>query len=143
VADVSNLEVLYSPPFAAAMDIINVAGNVAENMLEDRSTPISLEAFEELWADRDRNDVCFIDTRVDRDAAPAVEKFGDRLLNIPQDEISERLDELPMDTPVVLICNTGLRSFESQLELAAKGRKDNIRSVPGGWSSAKKLGIVE
>jgi rhodanese-related sulfurtransferase len=125
------------------MDIINVAGNVAENMLEGRNTPISLEEFEELWADRDTNGVCFIDTRVDRDAAPTVTKFGACLLNIPQDEIAERLNEVPADTPVVLICNTGLRSFEAQLELAAKGRKDNVRSVPGGWSSVKKLGIEE
>ena len=141
VADVSNLEVLYSPPFAAAMDIINVVGNVAENMLEGRYHAAGLEEFEELWTDRDKNNVCFIDTRVARDAEPMVKKFGGRLLNIPQDEISERLNEVPTDKPVVLICNTGLRSFEAQLNLAVAGRKDNVRSVPGGWSSVKKLGI--
>ena len=140
-ADVSNLEVLYSPPFAAAMDIINVAGNVAENMLEGRNIPVTLEEFEALWTDRDSNDVCFIDTRVNRDAEHMVEKFGGRLLNIPQDEIAGRLNEVPADKPVVLICNTGLRSSEAQLNLAHKGRKDNVRSVPGGWSSVKKLGI--
>ena len=141
VSDVSNLEILYSPPFAAAMDIINVVGNVAENMLEGRYAAASLEEFEVLWADRDNNDVCFIDTRVARDAEPMVAKFGGRLLNIPQDEIFERLAEIPTDKPVVLICNTGLRSFEAQLDLAAAGRKGNIRGVPGGWSSVKKLGI--
>ena len=143
VADVSTLEVLYSPPFAAAMDIINVVGNVAENMLEGRSVPIDFNEFEALWGNRDANAVCFIDTRVARDAGPTVEKFGSRLLNIPQDEIRARLDEVPADRPVVLICNTGLRAYEAQLDLAAAGRKDNVRSVPGGWSSVRKLGIEE
>ena len=143
VADVSNLEVLYSPPFAAAMDIINTAGNVAENMLEGRNIPVSFEELEALWAERDKNDVRFIDTRVDRDAAPMLAKFGSRLLNIPQDEIAGRLGEVPADKPVLLICNTGLRSSEAQIGLAGKGRKDNVRSVPGGWSSLRKMGIVE
>ena len=143
VTEVSNLEVLYSPPFAAAMDIVNMAGNVAENMLEGRNIPISLEEFEELWAEREANGACFIDARVDRDAAPTVAKLGPCLLNIPQDKIIERQNEVPADKPVVLICNTGLRSFEAQLELAAIGRKDNVRNVPGGWSSVKKMGIEE
>jgi NADPH-dependent 2,4-dienoyl-CoA reductase/sulfur reductase-like enzyme/rhodanese-related sulfurtransferase len=143
VADVSNLEVLYSPPFAAAMDIINMAGNVAENMLESRNLPVSLKEFEALWNDRENNEVCFIDARVSRDAGPVVEKFGHRLLNIPQDEIAGRLSEVPQDKPVVLICHTGLRSFEAQLDLAGKGRKSNVRSVPGGWSSVRKMGIEE
>lgn len=141
VADVSNLEVLYSPPFAAAMDIINVVGNVAENMLGGRCRSLSLEEFETLWNERDNNEVCFIDTRVARDAEPMVGKYGGRLLNIPQDEISGRVNEIPADRPVVLICNTGLRSFEAQVDLAALGRKDNVRNVPGGWSSVRKLGI--
>ena len=52
------------------MDIINVVGNVAENILEGRLIPITQEEFEKLWADRDKQEVCFIDARVGRDAAP-------------------------------------------------------------------------
>nr|3IWA_A Chain A, FAD-dependent pyridine nucleotide-disulphide oxidoreductase [Nitratidesulfovibrio vulgaris DP4] len=36
VEDISNAEVVYSPPFASAMDIVNVAGNVADNVLAGR-----------------------------------------------------------------------------------------------------------
>ena len=32
-ADISNLELLYAPPFSAAMDIVNALGNTAENVL--------------------------------------------------------------------------------------------------------------
>lgn len=140
VADISNLEVLYSPPFAAAMDVVNVVGNVAENILEGRLKPMSPEEFEKLWSDRDKDEVFFIDARVGRDAEPFVHKYPKDWHSIPQDEIASRLDEIPTDKPVVLVCNTGLRSFEAQLDLAAAGRA-NTRSVLGGMSSAKRLGV--
>ncbi len=140
VNDISNLEVLYSPPFAAAMDIINVVGNVAENILEGRCIPMSQEEFEAQWTNRDAGNVFFIDARVGRDAAPFKEKYPEHWHSIPQDEIAQRLDEIPTDTPVVLICNTGLRSYEAQLGLTAAGRT-NTRSVLGGVSAAKRLGV--
>lgn len=140
IEDISNLEVLYSPPFAAAMDIINVAGNVADNIRAKRLKPMSQEEFEEAWAGRADKKHFFLDARVARDAAPMLEKYPEDWHSIPQDEISDRLGEIPKDKEVVLVCNTGLRSFEAQLDLAAAGR-GNSRSVLGGMSSAKKLGI--
>jgi rhodanese-related sulfurtransferase len=140
VADISNLEVLYSPPFASAMDVINVVGNVAENILEGRLIPMSQEEFERLWDDREKGDVYFIDARGERDAESTVNKYPEYWHNIPQDEITQRLAEIPDDKKVVLVCNTGMRSFEAQLDLAAVGRTDT-RSVLGGLSSARRLGI--
>lgn len=140
VADISNLEVLYSPPFAAAMDIVNVVGNVAENILEGRNKPISQEEFERLWADRASGDVYFIDARVARDAEPYTAKYPQYWHSIPQDEIRQRLSEIPAGKQVVLVCNTGLRSYEAQLDLAAVGRSDT-KTVLGGISSAKRLGV--
>lgn len=140
VADISNLEVLYSPPFASAMDIVNVVGNVAENILEGRYSPMSQEEFERAWANRDDGEMFFIDTRVGRDAAPYLAKYPDHWHSIPQDEIALRVNEIPSDKPVVLVCNTGLRSYEAQLALDVADRK-NVRSVQGGISSAKRLGM--
>ena len=141
VADISNLEVLYSPPFAAAMDVINVVGNVAENILEGRLVPMTQEEFAEKWAARDAAPVYFIDARVDRDAVPFLEKYPAHWHSIPQDTIKDNLDSIPADREIILICNTGLRSFEAQLDLTACGRT-NTRSVMGGVSSAKRLGTL-
>ncbi len=140
VSDISNLEVLYSPPFAAAMDVINVVGNVAENILEGRCRPVSQEEFETLWENRDEDEVCFIDARVDRDAVPFLARHPEHWRSIPQDEIASRLSEIPRDKPIILICNTGLRSYEAQLDLAAHGIA-NTRSVLGGMAAAKRLGV--
>lgn len=139
IEDVSNLEVLYSPPFASAMDIVNVVGNVAENILEGRLLPMSQEEFERLWAERASGDVFFLDARVARDADAVLKQYPDHWHNIPQDEMLERLDEIPADKPVILLCNTGLRSFEAQLDLASAGRGNTV-SVLGGLAGARRLG---
>ena len=141
VADISNLEVLYSPPFAAAMDIINVVGNVAENIIEGRLIPMSQDEFAEAWATISSGESFLLDARATVDATAQVQAFSDVWHNIPQDEISERLDEIPKDKPIILICNTGLRSFDAQLDLTKNGYT-NTRSVLGGISSAKKLGVL-
>ncbi len=138
VMDISNLEVLYSPPFSSAMDIVNVVGNVAANILDGYCKPISSEEFQELWAKRDDEDVFFIDARVNRDAQPLLQKYPKHWHSIPQNELAERLDEVPKDKPIVLICNTGLRSYEAQLDLAALG-VNTTRTVLGGMALTKRL----
>lgn len=140
VADISNLEVLYSPPFAAAMDVVNVVGNVAENIIEGRLVPMTQEEFSEIWANIDSDEVFLLDPRASVDATPQVEAFSAVWHNIPQNEIFDRLDEIPKDKPIVIVCNTGLRAYDAQLDLAQKGYKDT-RSVMGGLASAKKLGF--
>ena len=140
VADISNLEVLYSPPFAAAMDIINVVGNVAENILEGRFRAMTQEEFEQLWLDRAEDETYFIDARVGRDALPLMSRHPEHWHSIPQDQIAGMVDAIPADKQIVLVCNTGLRSYEAQLDLAAVGRKNTL-SVMGGVSSAKRLGV--
>jgi rhodanese-related sulfurtransferase len=112
---------------------------VAENILEGRCKPVSQEEFERLWAGRDSEEVFFIDARANRDAEPFAEKYPGSWHSIPRDEIAERLGEIPRDKPIVLVCNTGLRSYEAQLDLAVFGIA-NTRSVLGGMSSAKRLG---
>ena len=140
VEDISNLEVLYSPPFASAMDIVNTVGNVAENLLDGRYHPIGHEDFTKLWEERASSKVFFLDTRATRDAKSTVEACPEYWHNIPQDELEKRLGELPKDKPIVLVCNTGLRSFEAQLDLARLGIK-NTQSLFGGISALKRRGF--
>lgn len=140
VEDVSNLEVAYSPPFASAMDVINAAGNVAENVLEKRLRPMSLDEFNKAWEGRDPGELYIIDARLPGVAGLFVEKHPDYWHNIPTDEIRKRLAEVPADRPVVLICNTGLRSYEAQLVLDRLGRKNTV-SVAGGMSGVGRCGI--
>ncbi len=142
VADLSNLELIYSPPFASAMDVVNVLGNVAENVLEGRCRPVGTEEFAYLWEHRAENGVYFLDTRDPVSAEAFVAAHPDGWKNIPQDELRARLDEIPKDKPLVLVCNTGLRSYEAQRVLDSCGFTDS-RTVSGGMIAARRAGLEE
>jgi NADPH-dependent 2,4-dienoyl-CoA reductase/sulfur reductase-like enzyme len=72
-----------------------------------------------------------MDVRDPKEAEPFIEKYGARWMNIPQNELRDRLDEVPADEPLCLVCGTGARSYECQILLNQKGFT-NIRNVQGG-----------
>ncbi|MBO4335195.1 MAG: FAD-dependent oxidoreductase [Desulfovibrio sp.] len=140
VNDISNLEVGYAPPFASAMDIVNVAGNVADNVLSGRFTPISGQEFVKLWKERANNHIFFIDARPAR-AGKAMEEKNPDWHAIPLEEIEKHLDELPRDRQIAIICNTGLRSYETLLIMQRKGGLNNVLNSLGGMQALKQMGL--
>lgn len=138
--DISNLELTYSPPFSAAMDILNALGNTAENILAGKNRVIDPDQLFDLWQQRKDGRVCFLDCRGWGNAEPFVKKYPDHWKSIPQDELRDRLAEVPQDKQIVLICNTGVRSFEAQgmLDQAEVRQTYNLQ---GGVAALKKLGV--
>ncbi|WP_316899898.1 FAD-dependent oxidoreductase [Pseudodesulfovibrio indicus] len=140
IDDVSNMELAYSPPFAAAMDILNTLANLADNALRGINRGVGPAGFKELWDNRDKDACFFLDCRERGDADPLVEKNPEFWHNVPQGEIYDRLDEIPVDQPIVLVCNTGARSYEAQIMLDEKGYK-NVTNIHGGMAAIRKYGI--
>lgn len=138
--DISNLEFAYSPPFSAAMDILNALGNTAENILAGKNRVIDPDQFFDLWQQRKDGRVCFLDCRGWGNAEPFVKKYPDQWKSIPQDELRDRLAEVPQDKQIVLICNTGVRSFEAQGMLDQAGVRQTY-NLQGGVAALKKLGV--
>lgn len=128
VDEVCSLETGYAPPFASAMDIINNAGNVLDNILEGRNVPMDPVDFVREFA---KDQIQVMDVRDPKEAAPFIEKYKDKWMNIPQDQLRDRLDEVPSDRPLCLVCGTGARSYECQVLLNQKGF-DNVCNVQGG-----------
>ncbi len=139
VEDISNLEVSYAPPFASAMDVVNVVGNVADNVLAGRFKPVTGDQFMELWKKRDQNHIFFIDARPAK-AGQAVQAQHPEWHSIPLEEIAARVNEVPKDQPVAIICNTGLRAYDSLLILARNGITDVVNST-GGMQAVGKMGL--
>ena len=139
VEDISNLEVAYAPPFASAMDVVNVVANVAENALAGRFTPVTGDQFIDLWEKRGENHVFFIDARPAA-AGKAVQAKHPDWHAIPLEEIAARVAEVPKARPVAIICNTGLRAYDSLLVLARNGITDVVNSN-GGMQSVIKMGL--
>jgi len=140
VEAVSNLELAYSPPFASAMDIINALGNAAENYLDGRYAPMDFDEFAAYWPNRGQNGCFYLDCRAYADAKVFEDKYPGIWKSIPHNELLQRMDEVPRDKKLVLICNTGVRSYEAQINLRARGI-DNTVSVGAGMASLKQVGM--
>lgn len=140
VETLSGLEMAYSPPFAAALDILNVLGGAAENILEGRNKGIQVDDFARLWAGGEDGKPFFLDCRERANAEPLLQKHPGRWHNIPQGELAWRLAELPRDRDIVLICNTGARSYEALVTLAHHGF-DPVVSVEGGMTAVLATGM--
>ena len=139
VEDISNLEVAYAPPFASAMDVVNVVGNVADNVLAGRFTPVTADQFMDMWKNREKNNMFFIDARPAAAGRAVQEKHPDWHA-IPLEEVAARISEVPRDRPVAIICNTGLRAYDGLLVLARHGITDVVNST-GGMQAAIKMGL--
>jgi NADPH-dependent 2,4-dienoyl-CoA reductase/sulfur reductase-like enzyme/rhodanese-related sulfurtransferase len=140
LAAISNLELPYSPPFSSAMDILNALGNTAENILAGKNRTINPEQVLELWKTRDPEKFLVLDCRGWGNAEPFVQKYPEIWKNIPQDELQQRLDEIPTDRQLILVCNTGVRSYEAQIALDQAGL-GNCLNLQGGVAALKKLGM--
>lgn len=140
IEDISNLEVAYSPPFASAMDILNAVANMADNALAGMNKGHGPDIFAQYWEDRESGDFCFLDVRENADAEPFLDKYPEHWYNIPQGEIAKRHEELPKDKKLVLVCNTGGRSYEAQIMLDALGFEE-VHNTHGGMAVIKAYGV--
>lgn len=140
--DLSNLELAYSPPFGSALDIVNAAANTAENILDGLNKTVDVEEFEKCFLAGESADCICLDVRGPANAAPFVEQFGDRWLNIPQETLKHRLAEVPKDKRVFVVCNSGVRSYEALRQLDCAGPCDAV-NVQGGVAALKKTGVLK
>jgi rhodanese-related sulfurtransferase len=139
--EVSNLEVCYAPPFAGAMDIINAAANVADNVVSGIHKGISPDEFVKLWDERAENNYYFIDFRPEKAGKPIEERHPGEYLALALEDFNARKGEIPTDRPVAVVCNTGTRAFEAQLKMRELGI-DSV-NVEGGFIALRKRGDDE
>ncbi len=128
VDEICSLEVAYAPPLASAMDIVNNAGNALDNVLGGRNRGIDpIDFIDEMKNGTTR----ILDIRGEKEAAALVEKWGDRWLNIPLNQLRQRRNEIGQDEPLIVICDTGARSYEALIILDSLDITNN-RQVQGG-----------
>lgn len=100
-----DLDLAYAPPYSSAKDPVNIAGFMIENIAAGRLKQWHLEDAATLPRD---GSVTLLDTRTKAEFADGhMEGF----VNIPVDELRERLGELEAGKPVYVICQSGLRSY--------------------------------
>jgi len=136
----ANMEMAYAPPFSTAIDAINAAAYVAENLCDGRMRQVDLRSFFAWMADfSSRPEWIGLDVRHVKQAQPFVEKYGrEKWISIPYDEVRDRYRELPQDKTLIIICNAGSRSFEIQVFLDAMDRKNTL-VMPGGFNLVRRM----
>jgi len=142
VEDVCQLEYPYSPPYSSAMDVVNNVGNLADNVLAGLNEGVGPLEFMRLWEQREAGECVFLDCRESANAEGMLARHPNAWKNIPQGRILERLDDIPRDKPLILICNTGGRSFEAMISLKGKGF-DKVMNLHGGMAGLTFCGWEE
>lgn len=127
VYDLIRLEHAYAPPFSSAKDPIAIAGYVASNIISGAMPAITRR---ELLA-TDRSSVMLLDVRTAEEFS-----FGSLpgAVNIPLDDLRERMQELPKDKEIIVFCAVGLRGYLAQRILCGHGYTA-VRNLIGGYKT--------
>ena len=113
--ELKELDLAYAPPYSSAKDPVNMAGFLIENVANGILNQWHLEDAEALPQD---GSVTLLDTRTQEEYQSG---HIDGFVNIPVDELRQRLGELAPGKPVYVICQSGLRSYIACRILSGNG----------------------
>jgi NADPH-dependent 2,4-dienoyl-CoA reductase/sulfur reductase-like enzyme/rhodanese-related sulfurtransferase len=133
IYELTEIEHAYAPPFSSAKDPVNISGFVAENILQGRVRMVYAEDI----CSMDKNEILLLDVRSPEEVR---EGFIPDSLNIPQEELRFRLDELPVNKFIVIYCAIGMRAYLSYRILSQNGF-ENIAVMSGGYTTYNYLNI--
>ena len=141
IDDFGTIEMAYSPPFSPAIDPINAAAYIADNICDGRMRQIDIAEFNTAMESPETNkDWVVLDVRNSIEVAPFAEKFGTDLWQaMPYEQVRSRHAELSKDQKMIIFCNAGSRSFEVQVMLEAVGITNTL-VLPGGFNLINKMG---
>ena len=124
IYDLSEFEHAYAPPYSSAKDPVNMVGFVAENILQKRLNVFYWDQFGKTNAGDLLIDVRSNEEYLSGNITPAI--------NIPIDELRNRLDEIPKEKSIYIYCEAGLRGYLAQRILAQNGYND-VLNLSGGY----------
>ncbi len=124
IEELTEFEHAYAPPYSSAKDPVNMAGYVAENILQKRLHVIPWSAVK---------DISKADLLIDvRTALEFVEGNIPGSINIPVDELRNRLDEIEKNKNIFIYCQIGLRGYLAQRILLQNGFQ-HVQNISGGY----------
>ena len=124
VEQLTRLEHAYAPPFSSAKDPVAISGYVASNILSGKMQPLYWREMQQA----DTTDITLVDVRTPDEFALGSITGA---INIPLDEMRQRLAEIPTNRPVWLFCGVGLRGYLASNILKANGYSE-VRNLIGG-----------
>jgi rhodanese-related sulfurtransferase len=130
VFDLEEAELCYAPQYGAAKDPVNMCGMIAGNLLRG-----DLRLAD--WSQLNSTDAMIVDVR-----SPSEYESGhiDRAVNIPLENLRERVTELPRDRECWLVCGVGQRAYYGLRILLQHGIEARILS--GGMRTFQTMADI-
>jgi NADPH-dependent 2,4-dienoyl-CoA reductase/sulfur reductase-like enzyme/rhodanese-related sulfurtransferase len=130
VHDLAEAELCYAPQFGAAKDPVNLAGMLAENVLNG-DMPVAD------WQQLDRTGALLVDVREpDEFAAGHIPSA----INLPLSQMRDRYAELPTDRDIWTCCGVGQRAYFATRFLAQHGYR--AWNLSGGYATYQAISAV-
>ena len=124
VEQLQHLELTYAPPYGSAKDVINQAAFVASNLIKGDAKAIHYDEICDLTEDQ-----ILLDVRNPGELEAVGCLAG--AINIPVDQLRQRMNELPKDKEIIIYCQVGLRGNVAYRQLVNNGYK--ARNLLGGY----------
>jgi rhodanese-related sulfurtransferase len=128
VFELEEAELCYAPQYGAAKDPVNLAGMIAANHLRG-DLPLAD------WSELQRSGVEIVDVRSAKEFEEEGHLPGSR--NIPLEELRGRLDELPSDREIHLVCGVGQRAYYATRALLQRGF--DVKNLSGGLTTYRAI----
>lgn len=122
IEDLKKLELAYAPPYSSAKDPVNMAGFVAENVLN------GLVVFSDWDVEHKHPDAVLLDVRED---AELMAFTIPNAVHIPLGQLRSRLTELDRSKEIITFCAIGVRSYNAARILMQNGFT-NVKLYPAG-----------
>ena len=124
VYDLMKVEQAYAPPFSSAKDPVAIAGYVAEDMITGKTNPVYWRELRDI----EMENKFLLDVRTQDEFALGSLPGA---VNIPLDELRDRMSELPKGRMIYTFCAVGLRGYLAYRILTQHGF-DKVRNLSGG-----------
>lgn len=123
VFDLEEAELCYAPQFGSAKDPVNLAGMIAANVLRGDARIIHWDALE-------KSPAFILDVR---NPSEYKRDHIEEAVNIPLDELRNRMGEVPRDQEIWAYCAVGQRSYYASRALSQYGY--DIKNLSGGFKT--------
>jgi len=126
VYDLEELELCYAPPYSSAKDPVNMAGFSADNVLSGIVKNITFGELKSL-----PDDVVYLDVRTAAEVSMGAIPGS---INIPVDNLREKMQTLDKNKTYIVYCAVGIRAYIASRMLMQNGFAD-VRNFAGGYTT--------
>ncbi|MBI9102088.1 MAG: FAD-dependent oxidoreductase [Spirochaetales bacterium] len=136
VADLSELDLAYAPPFGSANDPVNIAGFAAQNRMSGYSPVVTAAELEKSIGNEG---VILLDIR---DVFTFRKGHVEGSVNLAAEQVNEKLSSTDKSTPIFVCDDTGKVAHRLARSLILAGF-ENVKYISGGYQSLERYQRAE